>query len=151
MDEIAKQTSTMERKAIQCERDVNDMKMAEYAIGHVGKEYEGIITSVQRFGFFVQLPSTMEGLVHNTYLFDDQYEYIEEMMMLMGKTNGRKFKLADKIKIFIANANKDEGKIDFGLSEFKDQKPTIAKAGEGYKSNKTKQTNVSKKKKKVNK
>ena len=75
----------MERLAEEAEREVDDLKKAEYMIDRIGEEFEGIISSVTSFGIFVELPNTVEGLVHITDLDDDYYVYDEQRLMLLGQ------------------------------------------------------------------
>ena len=100
------------------------MKMAEYMSDHIGEEYEGMISSVTQFGFFVELPNTIDGLVHITELRDDYYHYDEKNLMLVGEMTGRTYKLSDKVKIRVLSCNKKERTIDF---ELVDQKSRIKK------------------------
>ena len=95
--ELAEQSSYREREAIDIEREVTDMKMAEYMSEHIGEEFEGMISSITSFGFFVELPNTIDGLVHITDLTDDYYHYDEKQMILVGERTGRIFKLSDSL------------------------------------------------------
>lgn len=112
---LAEQSSQRERQAIDIEREVDDMKMAEYMSYHIGEEYEGIISSVTGFGFFVELPNTIEGLVHITDLTDDYYIYDEKTLMLIGERTKKQYKISDKVKVRVARCNKEEKTIDFEL------------------------------------
>ncbi len=110
---IAEQSSNRERVAIEIEREVDDMKMAEYMSKHIGEEFEGMISSVTHFGFFVELPNTIDGLVHITDLTDDYYVFDDKNMMLIGEAKGKQFRLSDKVKIRVIAASKKDGTIDF--------------------------------------
>lgn len=112
---IAELSSTNERTAIECERDVNDMKMAEYMKDHIGEEYEGMISGLIPSGIFVRLPNLIEGFVHVTELGDDYFVLKEEAHMFIGKDKGKKYKLGDKVKVKVKEANKEERFIDFDL------------------------------------
>lgn len=111
--ELAEQSSYREREAIDIEREVTDMKMAEYMSEHIGEEFEGMISSITSFGFFVELPNTIDGLVHITDLTDDYYHYDEKQMILVGERTGRIFKLSDKVKVRVVACDKKERTIDF--------------------------------------
>ncbi len=111
--ELAEQSSYREREAIDIEREVTDMKMAEYMSEHIGEEFEGMISSITSFGFFVELPNTIDGLVHITDLTDDFYHYDEKQMILVGERTGRIFKLSDKVKVRVVACDKKERTIDF--------------------------------------
>lgn len=112
---LAEQSSSRERIAIDVEREVTDMKMAEYMSEHIGEEYEGVISSVTSFGFFVELENTVDGLVHITNLLDDYYHYDEQRMMLKGESTGNTYSLSDKVKVRVTTVSKKEGTIDFEL------------------------------------
>lgn len=105
---LAEQSSQREREAIDIEREVDDMKMAEYMSNHIGEEYEGIISSVTHFGFFVELDNTVDGLVHISTLLDDYYQYDEKRLMLVGEMTGKTYKLSDKVKVRVVSCNKKE-------------------------------------------
>ncbi|MCI5773233.1 MAG: ribonuclease R [Erysipelotrichaceae bacterium] len=113
VDDAAMQASEREDKATYAERDVVDMKKAEYMQNFVGQYFDGIISSVTNFGFFVKLDNTVEGLVHVTSLSDDHYTYIPTMMCLQGKSKQKRYTLGDKVRIKVIGANKEEGTVDF--------------------------------------
>lgn len=110
---LAEHSSTMERSSIECEREVDDMKMAEYMLKHIGEEYNGIITGVMNFGFFVQLPNMIEGLVRIEDLKDDYYNYDESTFTLVGTKNKRGYRLGDKVEVIVKAASKEAHTIDF--------------------------------------
>lgn len=95
VDEAAKQSSEMERLAEDAEREVDDLKKAEYMMDRIGEEYDGIISSVTSFGIFVELSNTIEGLVHITDLDDDYYVYDEAHLMLIGERTKNIYRLGD--------------------------------------------------------
>ena len=115
--QIAEHSSEREQAAIKAERDVDDMKMAEYMESHIGEEYEGLIVSVSSFGFFVQLDNLIEGLVHVKTLKGDMYNYIPELLSLIGKNTKKTYKVGDKVKVKVINASKETAMIDFELVE----------------------------------
>ena len=110
---IAEQSSVCERAAIECEREVDDMKMAEYMEKHIGEEYQGIITGVMSFGFFVQLPNMIEGLVRVEDLNDDFYTYDESTFSLSSVKNKRGYRLGDEVSVVVKAASKENHTIDF--------------------------------------
>ena len=112
---LAEQSSFREREAVDIEREVTDMKMAEYMESHIGEEFEGIISSITQFGFFVELPNTIDGLVHMTELTDDFYHYDEKNIVLRGERTGKTFKLSDKVKVKVIGSSKKERTVDFQL------------------------------------
>ncbi len=115
--DAAEQSSTREQDAAMCERDVLDIKKAEYMQGFIGENFDGVISSVTNFGFFVILPNTVEGLVRAESICDDYYELDEKNYTLLGKRTKKAFSLGDDIKVKLASANKITGKIEFLLSE----------------------------------
>ncbi len=99
VEHAAKQSSEMERVAQDAEREVDDLKKAEYMSKRIGEEFEGIISSVTNFGMFVELPNTIEGLVHMSTLEDDYYVYDEKHLSLVGERTRNIYKLGDEIRI----------------------------------------------------
>ena len=117
--QIAEHSSEREQAAIKAERDVDDMKMAEYMESHIGEEYDGLIVSASSFGFFVQLENLIEGLVHVKTLKGDMYNFIPELLSLVGKNTKKMYKVGDKVKVKVINASKETAMIDFELVESK--------------------------------
>ena len=111
--EVAKLTSSRERRAIDAERAVEAMKKAEYMESYVGTEYDVTISSVTRFGFFVSLPNTIEGLVHMSTLGDDFYNFNERDLTLKGERTGKVFRMGQPVKVRLVKADKITGDIDF--------------------------------------
>ena len=112
---IGERTSERERASIECEREVDDMKMAEYMEKHVGEEFEGVISAVMSFGMFVELPNKIEGLVRIDDLTDDYYIYDESTYSLVGNNNKRGYRLGDSVKVVVKSASKINHTIDFVL------------------------------------
>lgn len=111
---VADHSSVKERSSIECEREVDDMKMAEYMEKHIGEKYEGMISGVTNFGLFVQLPNLIEGLVHISEL-DGFYSFREESQMLINEDTHNMYKLGDKVEIKVVKASKEEKTIDFQI------------------------------------
>lgn len=124
---LAESSSNAERTAVDLERDVEDMKKAEYMSQHIGEVYEGMISSVTRFGFFVELENTCEGLVHISELLDDYYYFDDFHNALVGQGDGKVYKLLDKVKIKVKAANKTEGTVDFVVVKTKQKKKKAKK------------------------
>ena len=112
--DVADHSSETEVNSVEAERDVLDMKMAEYMESHIGEEYEGIISGVTNFGMFVELDNLIEGLVHISTL-DGFYTYVPEMLSLISANKKNKYRIGDRVKIIVTNANKNQGMIDFEL------------------------------------
>ena len=109
--------SEKERDSIDCERDVESMKMAEYMESHIGEEYDGTISSVMNFGLFVQLDNMIEGLVHISEIKGDYYTFDETTHTLRGEKKGKLYKLGQKVRVVVTNASKENSTIDFNLVE----------------------------------
>ena len=115
--EIASHSSEREVAAVDAERDVDDMKMAEYMEDHIGEEYEGVIDTITNFGFFVQLPNLIEGLVHVQSLKGDYYNYVPELLSMIGKSTKKTYRLGDKVRVKCVGASKENSMIDFEIVE----------------------------------
>lgn len=112
--DVAENSSATEVAAQEAERDVMDMKMAEYMEGHIGEVYHGIISSVTSFGFFVELENLVEGLVHISTL-KGYFNYVSELLSLVRDDNEVKYRIGDEVTIRVIGANKENGTIDFEL------------------------------------
>ncbi len=115
LDEVAKQSSQMERRADEAERETIKLKKCEYMAKHVGEEFEGVISGVTEWGFFVELPNTVEGLVRLTELKDDFYQFYEDTYELVGEATNKRYKLGQKVKVVVESADKLMRTIDFAL------------------------------------
>lgn len=115
LPEVAEHSSVQERKAMEAERESVDLKKVEYMMNKVGIQYEGLISGVQSFGFFVELLNSVEGLVRVSRITDDYYHYHEDQIALIGERTGRIFRLGDKVKVEVLKANLDERQVDFIL------------------------------------
>lgn len=115
LPDIAKHTSEMERAAVDTEREVDDLKKAEFMLDKIGEEFTGIISSVTSFGLFVELENTVEGLVHVSYMTDDYYHYSDRHHALIGEMTGKVFRIGDEVNIKVMDVNMDEHAVDFVL------------------------------------
>ena len=115
LPDIADHSSKMERRSVDAERETDELKKAEYMEDKIGEEYDGIISSVTNFGLFVELPNTIEGLVHVSYMTDDYYRYDERHLAMIGERTGNVYRIGDEITIRVINVNKDERSIDFEI------------------------------------
>lgn len=115
LPEIAEHSSKMERRAVEAEREVDAMKKAEYMMDKVGEEFEGIISSVVKFGLFIELPNTIEGLIHINELKQDYFHFIENHLALVGERTGLTFKIGQKVRVKVIKADSEERAIDFEL------------------------------------
>ena len=115
LDEVARQSSVCERRADEAERESDKLKKAEYMSYHLGEEFEGIISGVTGWGLYVELPNTVEGLVHVNTLRDDYYIFDQETYELRGEMTKKVYKLGDKVRVRVADADKMLKTVDFEL------------------------------------
>ena len=115
LPEMALHCSVKEQDAQKCERDVDDMKKAEYMEDHIGELFEGVISGVQEFGMFVELPNTIEGLVKVENMPGGGYSYIEKSLSLISKNKKHKYSFGDTVKVKCIKASKTTSMIDFEL------------------------------------
>ena len=121
LPEIARHSSEKERTAVDAEREVDDLKKAEYMQDKIGQEFIGTISSVTNFGLFVELDNTVEGLVHVSYMTDDYYHFDERSFSLIGERTGQIYRIGERVKIRVIGVNLDERAVDFEL--IADEKP----------------------------
>ncbi|WP_090855957.1 ribonuclease R [Paraliobacillus sp. PM-2] len=133
MPEIAKHASEKERAAVDAERETDDLKKAEYMQDKIGEEFDGVISSVTNFGLFVELPNTVEGLVHVSYLTDDYYHFDERAYAMIGERTGNIFRIGDEITVKVANVNIEERAVDFEIVGMKPRR--VRSAGNNETSN----------------
>ena len=140
MDEIADHTSGRERRAVDAERDTDALKKAQYMSDKIGEEFEGIVSSVTNFGMFIELPNTVEGLVHISNMTDDYYRFDDRSMSMIGERTGRIFRIGDEVRIRVANVTIEESSVDFevvdmvksfGGSRVRKTTPKVIQAGRG--------------------
>ena len=109
---VAEHSSSRERASVDCEREVEDMKMAEYMEKHIGEEFEGMISTVTNFGMFVELDNLIEGLVPIKDM-NDFFHYDEERMTLTGERSHVKYTIGERVVVKVVRASKEEKMIDF--------------------------------------
>lgn len=115
LPQIAEHTSNRERRAIDTERDTDELKKAEFMIQHIGDEFEGVISSVANFGMFVELPNTIEGMVNMQNMSDDYYHFDERQMALIGERKAKVYRIGDVVKVKVIHVDVDERQIDFQI------------------------------------
>lgn len=115
LPEIAESSSHAERRAIDAERETDELKKAEYMADKIGQEFKGTIVSITSFGMFVQLKNTVEGLIHISLIDDDYYEYNDQHLVLVGQRTGKIFKIGQEIDVRLTNVNTDDVQIDFEI------------------------------------
>ncbi|MBM2839183.1 MAG: RNAse, partial [Deltaproteobacteria bacterium] len=118
LPEMSDHTSKRERVSMEAEREIIDLKKVQFMQGRVGEEFEGIISGVTSFGFFVELiVYFVEGLVHMSTLRDDYYHFMEKEHLLRGESKKRTFRIGDKVKVRIENVSLEKRQIDLSLAE----------------------------------
>ncbi|HEU4343443.1 MAG TPA: ribonuclease R [Candidatus Binatia bacterium] len=116
LTEAGRHTSQRERIAMDAEREMVDLKKAQFMMGKMGEEFTGFITSLANFGFFVELDNYfIEGLVKLSSLTDDDYDYYEKEYVIKGRRHGRKFRLGDNVRVKVVRINAFRSEIDFEL------------------------------------
>lgn len=115
LDEIAKHSSEMERRSIDAERDTDDLKKAEFMLPHVGEDFDAVVSSVTKFGLFIELPNTVEGLVHISTMGDDYYNFIESYMAMVGEHTKKTYRVGQPVKVTLTDVDMDQSQINFKL------------------------------------
>lgn len=116
LPEVAKHASETERRADEAERETDKLKKAQYMEQRIGKFYEGVISGITSWGIYVELPNTVEGMIHVSRLTGDYYYYNEETYEMIGRDTGKCFKLGEKIDIMVDGVDKMTKSIDFVLA-----------------------------------
>ena len=115
LEEVAKKSSERERLAEEAERETIKLKKVEYMEEHIGEEFEGVISSITKWGIYVELPNTIEGLIHVTNMRDDHYNYIEETYEMVGERTGKSYKLGETVRVRVTGTDFLQRTIDFEL------------------------------------
>ena len=115
LPEVAKRSSEMERRADEAERETIKLKKTEYMQAHIGEEFDGVISGITKWGMYVELPNTIEGLVHVTNMTDDHYEYNEERYEMIGMHTRKVYKLGEALRVQVLDADRLMRTIDFKI------------------------------------
>lgn len=115
LEEVARQSSAMERRAEEVERETIKMKKAEYMKQHIGEAFEGTVSGVTEWGFYVELDNTVEGLVHVNSLTDDYYTFDKDRYCLVGDMTGRVYRMGQRVKVWVENADENTKTVDFKI------------------------------------
>lgn len=124
LPEVAKHASRMERRAAEAERETDRRKKAQYMEERAGEVYEGVISGITQWGLYVELPNTVEGLIHVSTLPGDYFYYDESAYEMVGKESGIVYRLGQKITVQVKGADRMAGTIDFMIPEQTDTKQT---------------------------
>ena len=127
LEEISRQSSARERRAIEIEREATDLKAVEYMQRFVGRNFDGVIESVASFGFFVELDNGVDGLVRVADLKNDYYEFVEREFALIGRGSGKSFRIGDNVRVKLVSANKKLRQLTFELISDVANRDLIAK------------------------
>lgn len=120
LDEVCTLSSSAERRAEEAEREVEKLKKAEYMLDHIGEILEGTISGVTGWGLYVELPNTIEGLVHISTLSDDYYLFDEEKRILTGEITGNTYSLGQKVRVRVSDVDLYQRNIDFLIHRAED-------------------------------
>lgn len=126
VEDASKQSSDTEKIAVEAEREVDDLKKAEYMSERIGEEFEGIISSVTNFGMFVELPNTIEGLVHISFLDDDYYSYDEKRILLIGERTKKVYRLGDELKVRCSKVDLEAHEVYFEIVKDENEETELA-------------------------
>lgn len=121
LPEVAKHASEMERRADEAERETDKLKKVQFMEQKIGEIFEGVISGITSWGIYVELPNTVEGLIHVSRLFGDYYYYSEETYEMLGRDTGRSFKLGQRIRIVVDGVDYFQKSIDFVLAPEEDR------------------------------
>lgn len=127
LEEIAKQSSERERRAIDIERETLDLKAVEYMQRFIGQNFDGVIESVTNFGFFVELDNGVDGLVRAAELKDDYYAFVEREFALIGQSTGKSYHIGDNVRVKLISANIKLRQLTFELVSDVANRDLIAK------------------------
>ena len=117
LPEVAAQSSRTERRAQEAERETVKLKKAQYMEEHIGEVYEGVISGITQWGVYVELPNTVEGLIHVAVLPGDYYYYDEEAYEMVGRDTGRRFRLGERVAVQVRDVDRALRTVDFTLFE----------------------------------
>ncbi len=121
LPEVAKHASEMERRADEAERETDKLEKVQFMEQKIGEIFEGVISGITSWGIYVELPNTVEGLIHVSRLFGDYYYYSEETYEMLGRDTGRSFKLGQRIRIVVDGVDYFQKSIDFVLAPEEDR------------------------------
>lgn len=113
LSQVSVQSSTMERRADEAERETIKLKKCEYMSKYIGEEFDGVISGVTNWGLYVELPNTVEGMIHVNQLQDDYYHFDEEHYELVGEMTRKTYKLGQPIRVAVEGTDKLLRTIDF--------------------------------------
>ena len=113
LPQVAERSSKMERRAEEAERETDKLKKTEYMEAHIGEHYEGVVSGITGWGVYVELPNTVEGLIHVSALKGDYFYYDESNYEMVGRDTGKTYKLGQKISIIVERTDRFSRTVDF--------------------------------------
>ena len=117
LTQVASQSSRLERRAEEAERETNKLKKVEYMERHIGEVFTGVVSGVTQWGIYVELPNTVEGMVHVSKLPGDYFLYDEQAYEMVGRDTGMKYKLGQTVQVQVENTDKFLRTIDFLIAD----------------------------------
>ena len=117
LPEVAKHTSSTERRADEAERDTDKLKMVQFMEKHLGEEFTGVISSITSWGIYVELPSTIEGMVRVSDLTDGYYYYDDNHYEMVNERTGKTYKLGQTVKVIVLATDRILRTIDFKMAD----------------------------------
>jgi ribonuclease R len=118
LPDVARHTSERERRAQDAERELVQWKKVRFMADKVGDEFDGYITGVSAFGLYVELVEHfVEGMVHVSTMADDYYRFVERAHVLRGESNGRVYRLGDRVSVQVIKVDLERRQVDLGLTE----------------------------------
>ncbi len=112
---VAERSSKMERRAEEAERETDKLKKAEYMESHIGEIFEGVISGITSWGVYVELPNTVEGMIHVSKLPGDYFYYDESTYEMVGQDTGMKYRLGESLKVCVDSVERMTRSIDFSI------------------------------------
>ncbi len=117
LPEVAKHSSETERRADEAERETEKLKKVQYMEGKIGRTFEGVISGITAWGIYVELPDTVEGMVHVSKLAGDYFYYDEEAYEMIGRDSGMRYKLGQKVAVTVDGVDYFQKSIDFVMAQ----------------------------------
>ena len=117
LPQVAKHSSETERRAEEAERETEKLKKAEYMEGHIGEIFEGVISGITSWGVYVELPNTVEGMIHVSKLPGDYFVYDENTYEMTGQDTGKTYRLGESVRVCVDGVERMTRRVDFSIVE----------------------------------
>ena len=122
LPKVTEHASETERRAEEAERETVKLKKVEYMQERIGEVYKGVISGLTKWGMYVELPNTIEGLVHVVNMTDDHYDYLEDRHEMTGSHTGKTYKLGQRIRVRVIGTDRLLRTIDFEIADEGDER-----------------------------